>query len=103
LSEGSRRHTPICGHRYATPYGQTIFFEDTNGKIRVTAKNGENVWFTGPKIEPLLLGEPSLKTYVGESRSAELDATYTVSIENGSLVLHNGWNPPMKLETLPAP
>jgi hypothetical protein len=41
-----------------------------------------------------------LRAYTGDYKSAELDATYKLKLEKGSLVLHNGWNEPVKLEPL---
>jgi len=89
------------GHnRFATPFGPTVSFENVNGKMQVTAKNGDNVLFEGTRIDELHLDESALKAYAGEYKSAELDATYKLTVENGRLTLRNGWNPPAKLEPL---
>jgi len=38
-----------------------------------------------------------LADYAGAYRSAELEAIYRISVEDAGLVLHVGWNPPVKL------
>jgi Domain of unknown function (DUF3471) len=43
------------------------------------------------------LNEESLTALTGQYRSSELDAAYVVSLEQGSLMLRIGSNPPMKL------
>jgi hypothetical protein len=48
----------------------------------------------------LPLDEAALKAYAGKYKSTELDATYKLTVENGSLTLHNGWNSPVKLHPL---
>jgi hypothetical protein len=59
--------------------------------------NGE-VFFAGARIEELHLEDADLTAYAGGYKSAELDATYKLSVEKGSLMLRNDWNPPVKLE-----
>lgn len=92
--------TPVGRNRFATPFGPTVAFEVMNGKTMVTVKDGDNVLFEGTRIDELHLGEPALKAYAGEYKSGELEATYMLVVENGSLMLHNGWNREMKLEPL---
>ena len=87
-------------NRFVTPLGPTVDFESTNGKLKVEVKDGGNVLFAGERVDELHLAEPALQAYAGKYVSTELVATYTLSVENGGLVLHNGWNPPMKLEAL---
>jgi CubicO group peptidase (beta-lactamase class C family) len=89
------------GHnRFVTPLGPTVSFENVNGKMKVTAKNGDNVLFEGTRLDELRLGEAALQAYAGEYESRELDTTYKLIVENGSLMLHSGWNLPVKLEPL---
>jgi hypothetical protein len=56
--------------------------------------------FEGNRIDELHLGEGALRAYAGEYKSRELDATYKLVVEDGALTLHNGWNPPVMLESL---
>jgi hypothetical protein len=41
-----------------------------------------------------------LAAYAGTYTSKELDATYKLSVENGSLMLRSNWNPALKLVPL---
>jgi len=91
------------GHnRFVTPFGPTVSFEIMNRTIKVTAKDGDNILFEGTRIDELHLGETALQAYAGEYKSAELDATYKLNVEKGSLTLRSGWNPPVKMEPLVA-
>jgi hypothetical protein len=87
-------------YRFVTSFGPTVTFESVNGKIHVTAKDGDRIIFEGTRIDELHLAEPVLKAYAGVYTSAELVATYKLLVENGSLMLHTGWNPLVKLEPL---
>jgi len=91
---------PVAHNRFVTPFGPTLAFEIVNSKLTVVAKDGDNVFFEGTRIEELHLDEPALKAYAGEYKSGELEATYNLVVEDGSLMLHSGWNPPVKLEPL---
>jgi CubicO group peptidase (beta-lactamase class C family) len=89
------------GHnRFVTPIGPTVSFEIVNSKMKVTAKDGDNILFKGTRITELHLGEAALLAYTGEYKSTELDATYKLVVENGSLALRSGWNQPVKMEPL---
>ncbi len=91
---------PVARNRFVTPFGPTVDFEVLNGRTTVKLKDGENTLFEGSRIDELHLGGPALKPYAGEYKSTELDATYRLKVENGSLVLHNGWNAPVTLKPL---
>ena len=88
----------VAHNRFVTFFGQTVSFEIVNGTVTVKAKDGDNILFKGRRIDEFHLGEPALKAYAEEYRSTELDATYDLTVENGNLMLRNGWNPPVKLE-----
>jgi CubicO group peptidase (beta-lactamase class C family) len=89
------------GHnRFVTPFGPTVSFEIVNSKMKVTAKDGDNILFEGFRINELHLGEAALLAYAGEYKSTELDATYKLDVEKGSLTLRSGWNTPVKMEPL---
>jgi CubicO group peptidase (beta-lactamase class C family) len=90
----------VAHNRFVTSFGQTVSFEIVNGKVTVMAKDGDNILFEGTRIDELHLAEPALQAYAGEYKSTELDAKYELIVENGSLMLHRGWNPPVKLEPL---
>ena len=87
-------------NRFVTPFGPTVSFEMINSMMKVTVQDGDKIMFEGTRINELHLGEAVLKAYEGRYLSRELDATYKLVVENGGLTLHNGWNPPVKLESL---
>jgi CubicO group peptidase (beta-lactamase class C family) len=75
----------------------TITFSGEAATLRASLDvDGETV-FAGSKIEQPHLNAAALAAVAGVYRSAELDATYNLSADKGSLVLRNSWNPPIKL------
>jgi hypothetical protein len=54
-------------------------------------------FFSGRRVEEPHLSAAELEADAGQYRSTELDATYNLSIEKGSLMLTVGWNPPLTL------
>jgi CubicO group peptidase (beta-lactamase class C family) len=91
---------PLARNRFVTPFGPTVDFEIINGRTTVKVKDGENILFEGARIDELHLGGTALQGYAGEYKSTELDARYKLKVENGNLILHYGWNEPVKLEPL---
>jgi hypothetical protein len=74
--------------------GNVIKFEDANGSMKAVLDMEGTTYFAGSKIQEMHLNEESLTALAGQYRSSELDATYIVSLEQGSLMLPNGSNPP---------
>ena len=87
-------------NRFVTSSGPTVSFQIMRSKMQVMVKEGDEMMFEGTRVNEPHLGEPALQAYAGEYKSAELVATYTLDVENGSLTLHSGWNPPVKLDPL---
>ena len=77
--------------------GNVIKFEGANGSMKAMLDMEGTTYFAGSKVQEMHLNEESLTALTGQYRSSELDATYIVSLEQGSLMLRNGSNPPMKL------
>jgi hypothetical protein len=50
------------------------------------------ILFAGSRMEELHLNDVALAAFVGRYRSTELDASYKLSVEKGTLILRNGWN-----------
>jgi CubicO group peptidase (beta-lactamase class C family) len=75
----------------------TITFDGSDGGMKATLEMDGEAFFAGKRIEELHLSSAALETYTGRYRSAELDATYNLSISEGNLVLRNNWNPSLKL------
>jgi CubicO group peptidase (beta-lactamase class C family) len=90
----------IAPNRFQSPTGLIIAFDSSNSMMRVTIDRGGEVTFAGTKIERVHVGDADLAAYAGTYTSKELDATYKLSVENGSLMLRSNWNPALKLVPL---
>jgi CubicO group peptidase (beta-lactamase class C family) len=77
-----------------------ITFEQVGGSMRVTLDLDDQPFFSGNRVEELRLGDAALAEFSGSYRSAELDATYRLSVKNGSLDLRTNWNQPIKLHPI---
>jgi CubicO group peptidase (beta-lactamase class C family) len=78
----------------------TITFEGSGADMRATLEMDRKTFFAGQRVDPPQLSEGELAAYTGNYKSAELDALYTLKMEQGSLTLQNGWNPAGKLTPL---
>jgi CubicO group peptidase (beta-lactamase class C family) len=87
-------------NRFEHPSGGTVTFDNANGGMQASAEENGTVFFNGEKIEPVSFTGAALAAYAGTYKSAELDATYKLSVENAGLILRNGWNSPQKLEPI---
>lgn len=75
----------------------TITFDNSDGSMKATLETDGGTFFAGKRIESPHLSETELAAYEGQYRSTELDATYNLSIEQGSLMIRSNWNPAVKL------
>lgn len=75
----------------------TITFDIPDGIMKATLEMDGETFFAGKRIEELHVSDADLATYAGRYCSAELDATYNLPTNKGSLMLRNNWNPPLKL------
>jgi CubicO group peptidase (beta-lactamase class C family) len=75
----------------------TITFESSKGGMKATLVTDGGIFFAGNRIEAPHLRETDLAAYAGRYKSAELNATYSLSIGEGGLLLRFNWNPPLKL------
>jgi CubicO group peptidase (beta-lactamase class C family) len=80
--------------------GSIVTFDSSDGIMKVTISQGDEIWFAGARIGEIHLDAAGLAAFAGVYKSTELDATYKLSLENGSLVLRVNWNPPLKLNPL---
>jgi CubicO group peptidase (beta-lactamase class C family) len=74
-----------------------ITFDNLDGVMRASLDTNGQKYFSGNRIEQLHLSDADLSAFVGLYRSTELDTTYNLSINMGSLMVQNKWNPPLKL------
>lgn len=78
----------------------TITFNEDQGGMRATLRMDGKDFFSGARAQPPTLSASELAAYAGSYQGPELDATYRVDVEDGALVLHLGWNPPIRLEAI---
>jgi CubicO group peptidase (beta-lactamase class C family) len=70
-----------------------ITFSNSDGVMRASLDTNGQKYFDGRRIEELHVSDADLATFAGLYRSNELDTTYNLSINIGSLTLRNKWNP----------
>ncbi|HLW85796.1 MAG TPA: hypothetical protein VKR60_11330 [Candidatus Sulfotelmatobacter sp.] len=85
----------IDANRFYDLGSDVITFEKVNGKMRCSLAIPGEVYFSGDKLEPVHLSEAELAGFAGRYQSDELDATYTLSAENGRLAVKEGDKPPV--------
>jgi CubicO group peptidase (beta-lactamase class C family) len=90
---------PIEPNRFEDPInGGTVTFTSSNGVVKGTVTYNNAITFTGTRINDLHLDDAALAAYAGVYKSTELDATYKLSVEKGSLMLRMNWDAAIKLE-----
>jgi CubicO group peptidase (beta-lactamase class C family) len=77
-----------------------ITFGEANGGMKATLVVNGEPFFDGPRVVEERLNETDLASYAGKYKSAEVNATYTLSVKDGKLVLRNGWQPELTLTSL---
>ena len=80
--------------------GGTVTFSSSNGEMKGTVVYNNATTFAGTRIEDIHVNDTDLTAYAGVYKSTELDATYSLSVENGNLMLRTNWNPPVKLQSI---
>ena len=73
--------------------GNLITFTGAESLMKARLDVEGTTSFDGIKLPAKHLDEASLSAFTGRYRSPELDATYTVSVNQGILMLQNGSNP----------
>jgi hypothetical protein len=87
----------ISAYKFYDLESNVITFESSNGVMKARLDIQGETYFAGSKVEELRLSDPALAACAGRFRSAELDATYSLSLEQGMLTLRNRDNPLEKL------
>lgn len=80
--------------------GNPIHFEETNGTMQAVLELDGERFFAGGRVRDIHPNETELADFSGAYASAELDATYHLSVEKGSLWLRIGWNEPVQLSPI---
>jgi CubicO group peptidase (beta-lactamase class C family) len=74
-----------------------ITFESMNGSMHASLDLPGERYFSGNKLQPAQLEDAALKRLAGTYHSGELDATYTLAVEKGVLMLRVGKKAPIAL------
>jgi CubicO group peptidase (beta-lactamase class C family) len=84
----------ISAHQFYDLESNVITFEKTKGVMNARLEIQGETYFSGNRVVELRLRKLGLAAYTGRFRSGELDATYTLSLEQDSLALVNGGSAP---------
>lgn len=87
----------IAANKFYDLSTNIITFENSNGTMKATLDLEGETYFSGNKVNETHLSEAVLSGYTGEYRSEELDASYSLSILQGTLTLKHHDNSPVKL------
>lgn len=87
----------ISADKFYDLESNVITFERSNGGMKARLDIQGETYFSGSRVEEIRLSNPELAAYAGRFQSAELDATYSLSLEQGTLTLRNRDNPPEQL------
>jgi hypothetical protein len=88
----------IGPNQYKDLGDDTITFASRNGAMTATLVIDGEPYFAGSRIESPRLGHAALQAFAGNYKSNELNARYELSVDNGDLILHVGWNLVIKLQ-----
>lgn len=92
---------PIGPNEFGDPIiGGTVTFSSSSGVMKATVFYNNAITFAGTRINDFQADEAALADYAGVYKSSELDSTYRLSVEKGSLMLRMNWNPPVKLQPI---
>jgi hypothetical protein len=80
--------------------GNFTFSRDEDGAMKATVVYNQETTFEGARIKDFQVDGATLTDYAGDYRSAELDATYHLAVDDGSLALKVNWEPAIKLEPI---
>jgi CubicO group peptidase (beta-lactamase class C family) len=70
-----------------------ITFDKVNHRMQCSLAIPGEVYFSGNRLDPIHVSEMELGRFAGRYRSNELDATYTLAVENRTLMVQVGDKP----------
>jgi CubicO group peptidase (beta-lactamase class C family) len=94
LRAGNTPLVPMSDTRFEAPGGITVTFQATTSADERPAAIMDSPEADGVRLEPVPSFEPTeedLGDYLGTYRSDEAEATYTVVLEDGNLVVKDRW------------
>src|SRR6185437_14093855 len=77
---------------------KVITFEKLNQTMRCSLAIPGEVYFSGDRLGAMHLSETELDRFAGRYRSDELDATYTLSVKKGKLMVQAGEKSPVMFD-----
>ena len=77
-----------------------IAFTNSDGAMKATVNWDNQITFAGVKLAAPRIDDAALAAYAGVYKSAELDATYKLWVDQGSLMLRMNWNRVNKLQPI---
>jgi hypothetical protein len=87
-------------HGHFVSYDMDLVFEEKGAQMRVVTTEIDGATSVATRVYPPRLSEAELAKYTGVYTSPELEAEYKLSVEEGKLVLHQGWRPGLPLSPL---
>jgi len=87
----------VGANQFSDPGFGTVTFDGSQGGMDATVETDNGIAFAGSRIEEPRLSTAALAEFAGRYKSGELEATYNLSIDKGTLMLRCNWNPPAKL------
>jgi CubicO group peptidase (beta-lactamase class C family) len=80
--------------------GNPITFEEKSGVMSARLDLDGETYFNGGRVQDIQLTPSALEAFAGEYRSEELNANYKLAVEQGSLILRNRDQAPLKLNPI---
>jgi CubicO group peptidase (beta-lactamase class C family) len=91
---------PVGPNRFEGPPGFFSTFSGFGDGQTVTVTRDGATTFSGSRLKEFNPDSATLAAYTGVYTSSELDTTYKFTVEDGSLMLWNNWDPPLQLQPM---
>ena len=92
----------LGANKFTDLVGNPIVFESANKTMTATLTLQAETFFRGERVPHIDVSESVLSGFTGKYHSGELEATYKLSLVNGTLTLRNGDQPPVNLNPVAA-
>jgi len=92
----------LGANEFSDLVGNPIVFKSANGTMTAMLTLQGETYFSGDRVPHIHVSESALSGFTGNYHSDELEATYKLSLVNGTLTLKNGDQPPVNLNPIAA-